>query len=67
MKIKGIIAAIIISPFYIAFVVIGLLLALLFAGSLRLALWLGIVDGLMILFDVSNRLLKRYNLRKLRR
>lgn len=66
MRIKGIIAAIIISPFYIAFIICGLLLAVIFALLLRLILWLGIIDGLSILFDRTNRIIKRYNLRKLK-
>ena len=65
MKTKGIIAAIIISPFYIAFILLGLIIALLFAGLLRLAVWIGIIDGLLVCFELTNRVLKRYNLRKI--
>lgn len=66
MKLKAIIAAIIISPFYITAVILGLLLTFIFVGLLRILIWVGIIDGLALLFNWTSRLMKRYNLRKLK-
>lgn len=65
MKIKGIIAAILLAPFYITLVITALILTLIFALLIRLFVFLGFVEGLALLFDRTTRLIKRYNLRHL--
>jgi len=66
MKIKAIIAAILLAPFYVTFVVTGLLLTFLFAMVIRVFVWIGVIEGLSLLFDKTNGLLKRFNMRKVK-
>jgi hypothetical protein len=66
MKIKAIIAAILLSPFYVIFVITGLLLTILFAFLIRIMAFLGFIDGLSLLFHKTSGILKRFNMRKVK-
>ena len=65
MKIKAIVLAILLAPFYITLVVSALLLTIIFAGLMRLLIFIGVFEAIGLLLDRTTRLIKRYNLRHL--